>query len=107
MADYYLAIYFQSVKDDTPLMSGVHMLPTTLSMLLSMVTAGGLTQTTDFYLPMAIVGPCISAVGYGLLSTFSPTISTARWIGYQILYGLGSVFGNSSVRLYIIPRQAH
>ena len=107
VADYYLAIYFQSVMDDTPLESGVHMLPTTLGMLLSMVTAGGLTQSTGYYLPMAIIGPCISAVGYGLLSTLSPTTSTARWVGYQILYGVGSVFGNSSVRLHILPHQAH
>lgn len=101
VADYYLAIYFQSVLDDTPLQSGVHMLPTTLGMLLSMVAAGGLTQTTGYYLPMSIIGPCISAIGYGLLSTLSPTTSTARWIGYQILYGMGSVFGSSSVRLHI------
>ncbi|MCJ1391059.1 hypothetical protein MMC18_003920 [Xylographa bjoerkii] len=96
VADFYLAIYFQSVLDNTPLESGVHMLPTTLSMLLSIVTAGGLTQATGYYLPMAIIGPCISAIGYGLLSTLSPTTSTARWVGYQILYGVGSVFGNSS-----------
>lgn len=99
VADFYLAIYFQSVLDDSPLQSGVHMLPTTLGMLVSMVTAGGLTQSTGYYLPMAISGPCIAAVGYGLLSTLSPTTSKARWIGYQILYGFGSVFGNSSVRL--------
>ena len=46
VADYYLAIYLQSVRDDSPLESSVHMLPTTLGMLLSTVTAGGLTQTT-------------------------------------------------------------
>jgi MFS family permease len=102
VADYYLAIYFQSVMNDTPLESGIHMLPTTLGMLLSMVIAGGLTQSTGYYLPMAIIGPCISAVGYGLLSTLSPTTSTAHWVGYQILYGVGSVFGNSSVRLRIL-----
>ncbi|KAK3371084.1 major facilitator superfamily domain-containing protein [Lasiosphaeria ovina] len=96
VADFYLAIYFQSVLNDTPLESGVHMLPTTLGMLVSMVVAGGLTQSTGYYLPMAIIGPCISAVGYGLLSTLSPTTPTARWIGYQILYGVGSVFGSSS-----------
>lgn len=106
VADFYLAIYFQSVLNDTPLMSGVHMLPTTLGMLVSMVTAGGLTQSTGYYLPMAIIGPCISAVGYGLLSTLSPTTPTARWIGYQILYGVGSVFGNSSVRLHVLPHEA-
>jgi MFS family permease len=103
VADYYLAIYFQSVKDDSPLESGVHMLPTTIAILLSMVTAGGLTQTTGYYLPQAIIGPCISATGYGLLSTLSPTTPTARWIGYQILYGWGSVFGSSSVRIVILP----
>ncbi|KAI1866607.1 uncharacterized protein JN550_007460 [Neoarthrinium moseri] len=101
VADYYLAIYFQSVLNDTPLESGIHMLPTTLGMLLSMVTAGGLTQSTGYYLPMAIIGPCISAVGYGLLSTLSPTTPTARWIGYQILYGVGSVFGNSSAYMAV------
>ena len=106
VADYYLAIYFQSVLDNTPLESGVHMLPTTLSMLLSIVLAGGLTQATGYYLPMPIIGSCIAAIGYGLLSTLSPTTSTARWIGYQILYGLGSVFGNSAVRLHILPYQA-
>ncbi len=107
VADYYLAIYFQSVLNDTPLESGVHMLPTTLGMLLSMVAAGGFTQSTGYYLPMSIIGACISAVGYGLLSTLSPTTSTARWVGYQILYGAGSVFGSSSVRLRIAPYQAH
>ncbi|KAH8714852.1 major facilitator superfamily domain-containing protein [Phaeosphaeriaceae sp. PMI808] len=71
VADYYLAIYFQSVMDDTPLESGVHMLPTTLGMLLSMVTAGGLIQSTGYYPPMAIISP-------------------------DVLYGVGSVFGSSS-----------
>jgi hypothetical protein len=107
VAYYYLAIYFQSVTDGTLLESGVHMLSTTLGMPFSMVTAGSLTQCTGYYLPMAIIGPCISAVGYGLLSTLSPTTSTARWVRYQILYGVGSVFGNSSVRLHILPHRAH
>lgn len=75
VADYYLAIYLQSVKDDSPLQSGVNMLPTTLGMLFSMVTAGGLIQSTGYYLPMAIIGPCFSAVRYRLLSTLSPTTS--------------------------------
>jgi MFS family permease len=107
VADFYLAIYFQSVLDDGPLESGVHMLPTTIGMLVSTVVAGGLTQQTGYYLPQQIVGPCIAAVGYGLMSTLSPTTPTAKWIGYQILYGLGSVFGTSSVRLHFLPHQAH
>jgi hypothetical protein len=40
VADFYLAIYFQAVLDDSPLMSGVHMLPTTLSMVLFTMISG-------------------------------------------------------------------
>ena len=40
VADFYLAIYFQAVHDDSPLMSGVHMLPTTIGMILFTMTSG-------------------------------------------------------------------
>ena len=40
VADYYLAIYFQAVFDNTPLMSGVHMLPTTIGIVLFTVISG-------------------------------------------------------------------
>ncbi|KAJ5577923.1 uncharacterized protein N7459_006887 [Penicillium hispanicum] len=95
VADFYLAIFFQAIQNDTPLMSGVHMLPTTLGMVLFTVIAGALTQVTGYYLPWVLAGSCLSATGYGLLSTLSPTTSTARWIGYQIIYGAGSGTGGS------------
>ena len=39
-AEYYLAMYFQTVHGDTPLMSGVHILPTTLSLLTFTMVSG-------------------------------------------------------------------
>lgn len=39
------------------------------------------------------------AIGNGLLSTLSPSTSTARWIGYQILLGAGRGAGMQMVRL--------
>ena len=39
-AEYYLAMYFQTVHGDSPLMSGVHILPTTLGLLMAAVLAG-------------------------------------------------------------------
>jgi hypothetical protein len=61
MADYYLAIYFQVVHDDSPLMSGVHMLPTTLGLVLFTVVAGGMGKcfpTSPFhaYCPPRVPG---------------------------------------------------
>lgn len=39
-ASYYLPIYFQAVKGVSPLMSGVYLLPSILSQLLSAVISG-------------------------------------------------------------------
>ncbi|KAF6800944.1 major facilitator superfamily transporter [Colletotrichum sojae] len=90
VADYYLAIYFQAVNNDSPLMSGVHMLPTTLGLVLFTVTGGVMTELLGYYLPWVIGGSSMSAIGYGLMSTFTPYTEVAKWVGYQIFYGVGS-----------------
>ncbi|KAL2136481.1 hypothetical protein VTI74DRAFT_3500 [Chaetomium olivicolor] len=90
VADFYLAIYFQAVHDDPPLMSGVHMLPATLGIVLFTMLSGIMIEMLGYYLPWVASGGAISAIGYGLLSLLSPTTSVAKWIGYQVLYGVGS-----------------
>jgi MFS family permease len=42
LADYYLAIYFQAARNDSPLMSGVHMLPTTISLVAFTMVSGSI-----------------------------------------------------------------
>jgi hypothetical protein len=44
VADFYIAIYFQAILDDTPLMSGVHMLPITLGIVLFTMVSGTLSK---------------------------------------------------------------
>ncbi|KAK2762622.1 hypothetical protein FQN54_000795 [Arachnomyces sp. PD_36] len=90
VADFYIAIYFQAILNDTPLMSGVHMLPITIGLVLFTFISGFLISVIGYYLPFLLAGGAISAVGYGLLSTLSTTTATANWIGYQILYGVAS-----------------
>ncbi|KAJ0413779.1 major facilitator superfamily domain-containing protein [Aspergillus carlsbadensis] len=99
VADFYIAIYFQAIRDDSPLLSGVHMLPITLGLVLFTMVSGVLISVLGYYLPFLLAGGAISAVGYGLLSTLSPTTSVAQWIGYQILYGVAS--GCSAAAPYI------
>ncbi|KAJ2969327.1 hypothetical protein NUW58_g10015 [Xylaria curta] len=89
VADFYLAIYFQAIHDDTPLMSGVHMLPTTLAIVLFTIVSGTAIEAFGYYLPWVVLGAGVSAIGYGLFSTLSITTTTAQWIGYQVLYGVG------------------
>ncbi|KAF7554240.1 hypothetical protein G7Z17_g3052 [Cylindrodendrum hubeiense] len=90
VADYYLAIFFQAVRNDSPLMSGVHMLPTTLGLVLFTLVSGSMIEVLGYYLPWILLGGSLSAIGYGLLSLLSPDTTVASWIGYQILYGIGS-----------------
>ena len=97
VADFYLAIFFQAIRNDSPLMSGVHMLPATLGLVLFTVFTGAMTQVTGYYLPWVLAGGCLSTIGYGLMSTLNPQTSTARWIGYQLIYGVGCGTGTSGV----------
>jgi MFS family permease len=97
IADYYLAIFFQAIRDDSPLMSGVHMLPASFGIVVATMVTGQMTQTTGYWLPWIIAGSVLAAAGYGALTTLDPTTPAPKWIGYQVLYGLGAGGGSSSV----------
>ncbi|KAF2177954.1 efflux pump protein [Zopfia rhizophila CBS 207.26] len=93
VAAQYLPIYFQGVLGYGPAMSGVNTLPGILSQLLMVILSGILIQKAGYYLPFAVAGSAISAVGNGLVSMFSPSTKTATWIGYQIILGSGRGIG--------------
>ncbi|KAK5047142.1 hypothetical protein LTR84_007085 [Exophiala bonariae] len=90
VGDFYLAIYFQTVHNDSPVMSGVHMLPATISMVMFTMTAGVLVGVVGYYLPWVLAGSSLTAIGYGLLSLVAPATPAAKWIGYQVIWGVGS-----------------
>ncbi|KAJ5272899.1 hypothetical protein N7478_008024 [Penicillium angulare] len=90
VAEYYLAIFFQTVLDNTPIISGVHLLPTTLGLVIFTMLAGMMTEIFGYYMPWNLGGSAFTAIGYGLMSMIKPTTSPSKWIGYQVLYGVGS-----------------
>ena len=47
-------------------------------------------EKLGYYLPVSLFGAVFIAIGNGLVSTFNPGISVGKWIGYQILLGVGS-----------------
>jgi hypothetical protein len=55
------------------------------------LSAGIVVSKTAYFTPPAIVSCMIATVGCGLLSTLAVDISTAKWVGYEILAsgGLG------------------
>jgi len=93
VAAQYLPIYFQGVLGYGPSMSGVNTLPGILSQMVTVILSGVIVQKIGYYLPVAVAGSAISAVGNGLVSMFSPTTKTAMWIGYQKVLGSGRGIG--------------
>ncbi|KAF3808048.1 Rubrofusarin-specific efflux pump aurT [Colletotrichum gloeosporioides] len=87
---YYLPIWFQAIQGVSAVESGIRLLPLVLSMVVASLMTGGLIRRTGYYTPFLIIGVCFMSVGAGLLNTLQLDTPSAKWIGYQILYGFGT-----------------
>lgn len=86
---YYLPIYFQSIDNVGPTDSGVRNLPIILSVTLATIVSGATITMTGIATPIVIGGSAVATVGAGLLYTLDIGTGSGKWIGYQILGGLG------------------
>ncbi|KAJ3578724.1 hypothetical protein NPX13_g1837 [Xylaria arbuscula] len=86
---YYIPIWFQAVQGVSAVNSGIRNLPLLLAVVVTSIISGGLITTFGYYTPFMIFGTIIGSIGAGLLTTWTPSISTGVWIGYQILFGIG------------------
>ncbi|KAL7803484.1 major facilitator superfamily transporter [Trichoderma aethiopicum] len=86
---YYLPIYFQAVKGLGPSLSGLYNSPGISVQMLFACISGVLIGKIGYYLPWSVASGAITAVGSGLMSTFTPESSSAEWIGYQVIAGVG------------------
>lgn len=107
ICSYYLAIYFQGVRGEPPMYSGLYMLPGVIAQMISGFLSGlaGMYRHSvlpyewianafkvtrlGYYLPSAVTGTVLAAIGSGLMSLFTPHTSMGKWIGYQIIAGVG------------------
>jgi MFS family permease len=90
---YYLPIWFQAIKGDSAVKSGVNTIPLVLALVVSSIFAGQLTSRTGYYVPQLIASSIIMSIGAGLLTTFKVDTNHEKYIGYQVLYGLGLGLG--------------
>ncbi|CAO2648117.1 Nn.00g090390.m01.CDS01 [Neocucurbitaria sp. VM-36] len=89
IALYYLPIYFQSIQNVNALVSGVHNLPTVISVVFSTIGAGAIVSKTGHAVPFAAVGSVLAIIGAGLFYTLDESTSIGKWIGYQIIASWG------------------
>ena len=72
---------------------GVMLLLTIIAQLVASVLCWFLVQKTGYYyLPEILAGNSLVAIASGLVTTFTPNTGTGRWIGFQIIGGVGRGF---------------
>ncbi|KAL8383189.1 hypothetical protein RB595_006784 [Gaeumannomyces hyphopodioides] len=94
ISSYYLPAWFQAVQGVNPLDSGIRMLPTVLTQIVTTIIASGLARRMRYYNPwffLASVFLCTSSALYTTFTAFSTPPS--HWIGYQVIQGFSAGFG--------------
>lgn len=88
--------------------SGIHTLPLILRLTVTAIASGGAVTVFGYYTPLLILGSCIMATGSGLLYTLKPDVSTASYVGYQIIFGsrLGMSFEQCNIEIEtVLPKE--
>ncbi|MFJ9697341.1 DHA2 family efflux MFS transporter permease subunit [Kitasatospora sp. NPDC101183] len=85
----YLPTFLQVVQQVTPTMSGIHMLPMVIGMLLTSIGSGQIVARTGHYRIFPIAGTAVTAIGLLLLSRLDEHSSTGEMSLYFLVFGLG------------------
>ncbi|MFG2137602.1 DHA2 family efflux MFS transporter permease subunit [Streptomyces sp. NPDC048650] len=85
----YLPTFLQVVQGISPTLSGVHMLPMVLGMLLSSTGSGQIVSRTGRYKVFPIAGTAVVAVGLLLLHRLDPATGVAEMSAYFFVFGFG------------------
>ncbi|KAK3054433.1 hypothetical protein LTR09_004701 [Extremus antarcticus] len=101
---YYLPLYFQTIRGASPIMSGVYLLPTAISLAIASIATGVFIKKTGMFLPPIYFGMFMMTLGYGLFVDFDANSSWTKLIIYQIISGLGT---GPIFQAPIIALQAH
>ncbi|KAJ8121870.1 hypothetical protein ONZ43_g1789 [Nemania bipapillata] len=87
---YFLPIYFQSLKNTTPLTSGVDVLPFSIIYVPLAVVTGGLLTKFGKYKLIHWVGFAATSIALGLLSILDIHSPTVEWVFFQIILSIGA-----------------
>ena len=90
---FYLPIWFQAIKDVSPIKSGIDNLPLILALVVAAIVNGAFVSQVGYYNPTMIASSVTMSVGAGLVTTFRRDTGHAQWIGYQVIYGFGLGLG--------------
>ncbi|CEO61049.1 hypothetical protein PMG11_05432 [Penicillium brasilianum] len=90
--EYYMPLYLQSVKQASPMRSGVLILPLPLAEAFSGIATGAIIHKTGRYLELIWGGLVLMLIGNGLYIHLGVDSSLGEIVGYQLISGIGAGF---------------
>ncbi|MCJ1226433.1 hypothetical protein MMC12_003085 [Toensbergia leucococca] len=87
---YYLPLYYEAVKGQSPILAGVSMFPETFTVAPAAMVAGFIITFTGRYRWAIWAGWTLTTVGTGLLYLLDVHTSTVEWIFLNLVSGLGT-----------------
>lgn len=90
---FWTQVWFQAIKGVSALRSGIMNLPLILGVVASSIAAGAGTTIIGYNNPFYYICVVLLTIGCGLLTTFTADTGAGKWIGYQLIAGLGAGFG--------------
>ncbi|KAF2453596.1 putative MFS transporter [Lineolata rhizophorae] len=91
-AEFYLPLYFQSVKGESPLYSGILLVPTIVAEACASIMTGILIHRTGRYLELMRLGAFIMTVGTGLYINLGVDTTVGAIVAFQLVAGFGCGF---------------
>lgn len=86
---YYFPLYFETVKEYSPILSGVALFPMTFTVAPSAVVIGFLCTLTGSYRWAVWLGMALSTLGMGLVCIIDVGTSVPAWIFLSVTAGIG------------------
>lgn len=86
---YYLPLYFEAVRSQSPIMTGICVFPDTFSIAPAAIAVGVIVTLTGSYRWSIWAGWIFVVIGCGLMTLLSPTMPTHSWVLINLVPGVG------------------
>ncbi|KAF7332996.1 MFS general substrate transporter [Mycena venus] len=100
---FYLPTWFQSVREASPVTSGLYFLPMVTTISPSAIVQGLLVTKTGKYRLINLIGWCTLLLGVGLLVSVKANTSIGVLAVYQLIMGVGMGFLYATTFVVLAP----
>nr|QDK64761.1 AshT [Aschersonia paraphysata] len=98
---YWLADWFQAIQNVSAVEAGIRTIALVLSQAVGAIGGGASSRLIGYPPAIMMLSATFISVGNGLLSTLEVDTGSGKWIGYQVLLGLGFGLGTQQASLAV------